>query len=86
MLKAEMWDLKHPARRVLRLICCLVLAVAVFPRSAEARQRRDGASGRTRPKPVQAADVVERFSGKVVRVSDGDTCDVETASGKVIRI
>ncbi|MBR6471586.1 MAG: thermonuclease family protein [Victivallales bacterium] len=40
-----------------------------------------------RNKPSEpSARVVERFSGTVVRVSDGDTFDVETLNGDPVRI
>ena len=48
----------------------------------EARSRKKKVAG---PEP-KAVQVVERFSGRVVRVSDGDTCDVEVEPGKTIRV
>ena len=61
----------------------LALLLAVLARPTEARSRSKKGSRQNNPAAVQ---VVERFTGKVVRVSDGDTCDVEVGGGKTVRV
>ena len=64
-----------------------MLALALFPPRTAVARSSHGDKGRGVRQHVPARQVaVERFSGKVVRVSDGDTCDVESAAGKVVRI
>ena len=74
-------DLAVRAGVAFYLALLLVVALAQ-PLEARSRQKK-GSAERNRPKAVQ---VVERFSGKVVRVSDGDTCDVEVGPGKTVRV
>lgn len=74
-------DLAVRAGVAFYLALLLVVALAQ-PLEARSRQKK-GSAERNQPKAVQ---VVERFSGKVVRVSDGDTCDVEVGPGKTVRV
>ena len=69
----------------LRVFCLVAVALLLaLCQPLEARSRRKKGDGsRSAPAAVQ---VVERFTGKVVRVSDGDTCDVEKADGATVRI
>ncbi len=68
----------------MRVVYWILLAfLVVFARPLEARSRKKKGGGHSTPAAVQ---VVERFTGKVVRVSDGDTCDVEKADGATVRI
>ena len=68
-----------------RIAYCIALAVLLMAltQPLEARShKKKGATGRS----TKAVQVVGRFSGRVVRVSDGDTCDVEIDSGKIVRV
>ncbi|MBQ4480976.1 MAG: thermonuclease family protein [Victivallales bacterium] len=61
----------------------LLLALIQQPLEARSEGKRKNAS---EPSSGQSATVVERFSGIVTHVSDGDTCDVEIAQGQTLRI
>ena len=61
----------------------LVLLLVALTQPLEARSRKKKGTTEHGTKTVQ---VVERFSGKVIRVSDGDTCDVEIDSDKTVRV
>ncbi|MBR4124616.1 MAG: thermonuclease family protein [Victivallales bacterium] len=69
----------------IRIAYCIALALllVVSAQPLEARSRSKKRSGQNKGATVQA---VESFSGKVVRVSDGDTCDVEVDGGKTVRV
>ena len=69
-------------RRVALYFSVLAVLVATLVRPLEARSRQKKEAERK----SAVVQVVERFNGQVIRVSDGDTCDVETPSGRVVRI
>ena len=62
------------------IVLAVLLATLVRPLEARSRQKKE-----VERKPV-VEQVVERFNGRVIRVSDGDTCDVETPTGRIVRI
>ena len=65
------------------MVLALLAMALTQPLDARSKERRKKPSSLP-SKPV--VQVVERFSGTVTHVSDGDTCDVEIAPGQTLRI
>ncbi len=67
----------------IRLALAVLLVGMALAVDARSRQKKEGANRKRDARPVQ---VVASYTGKVVRVSDGDTCDVQLGSGQTMRV